>query len=225
MEYKLSPSLIDSYNKYVLDDTLVTEESLIKSITGIRELSPAFLYGEAVHKFVEKGPEAFDYADGYYKVKVKGYDTVISFGLKSAEIVQAYRAERVGAINELPLTAFIILNETDSVRLNLRLDSLNLNVVEDIKTVKGREPNFMQYQDSMQWRIYLHATKAKLFKYQFFPFNVDSQNINNEVIYLEPPQEFVLRPYTDMLEDVKEQIRGLIDFCEKKDLLKHIVIE
>ena len=225
MEYKLSPSLIDSYNKYILDDTLVTEESLIKSITGVKELSPAFLYGEAVHKFIEQGPEAFDFADGYYKVKVKGYDTTISFNEKSAEIVTLYRNQRIGALKELPLTAYIILNEVDSVRLNLRLDSLNLNVVEDIKTVKGREPNFLQYQDSMQWRIYLHATKANLFKYQFFTFNVDSQSTNNEVVYLEPPQEFVLRPYPEMLEDVKEQIRGLIDFCEKKGLLKHIVIE
>lgn len=190
--YRLSPSKIDNFRIYKDEVFDMSKEQLIERLTGVQERSEAMIFGSDVHEFIETGNVA---------------------GLMTEEIeyLLPYREKWIDKAKE----EWATIDLFEGAYSLMRIDMINGNEIEDIK-VSGRFWGVDFYENSVQWKMYLMAMDANVFRYHIFQKR--GKNRPHEFNY----HAFELFRYKGMEDDVYKLARGLIHFCEIEGITEFI---
>lgn len=223
----ISPSKLETFRKYYDEEYqgFITEEKLIQTIIGETfEWSEAMVRGSAYHKVIEHGAADF-FKDGQYLVPIENRDgsvvDTIEFSWQELQAAEKYRSDYPGAIFEVnheykfPCAGHII-------HMNMFIDTMWGNEIHDHKTTDkppGGVGNSIvdSYHRSLQWKIYMVATGASLFRYNIFQFTFKNEFRDVEKF------SFYLPPEKDMFQQMKETADMYIRFCKDKNLMKYII--
>ena len=190
--YRLSPSKIDSFKTYKDEVFNMSKDQLIERLVGKQETTEAMQIGFDVHEFIEKGS-----VGGLYTEEI--------------EYLLPFREEWIDKVKE----EWATLNLFDGAYSLMRIDMMHGNVIEDIK-VSGRFWGVDFYEKSVQWKMYLMAMEAPIFRYHIFQKRGSKRPLSFHY------HNFELFRYKGMEYDVYKLAKELIQFCEMEGITECI---
>lgn len=216
----ITPSKLDVFKKHIdgIWNEWFTKEIVTEQIKGIQKTTFKANLGTAIHLILEKGYERyFNKEKNLYIVEVKNKPEPFIF--KPTEIIPIikYVDSHKRAVKEVFIEHKIKVFDYD-VLIRMKVDQVFGISATDHKT-SDKEPKHDDFENSLQWKIYLLATEAKIFTYNHFQYRRENRGKGNLVIIR---REFPLYPYAGMLNDVKGWIQRFIMFCENESLLDFI---
>lgn len=220
MEYHtlmISPSKLETYRKFKDEEWngFITEEAVITDIKGEKEWSAKMTFGTAFHAVLEHGHERYLQDDGLYHIKVDDMPEEIICTFEELipaiehRIAHPYMVHEIKAKHWLKIKGYNVL-------LNMRVDGAEGLRVHEHKTT-SKPVELEGYERSIQWRIYLLATKAQYVQYNIFKVYEPKKGPRRV-----DPFSFKLFPYEGLERDVCALVHSFIEFCEKRNLLPYI---
>lgn len=221
---KLSPSKLETWRKYMAEEYAgtITKEKVIASITGEQEWSKKATFGSAAHLVMQFGAEKYhDEGSGKYIIKDGQMpEAVVINTYKELYLFDDFHNKHPNMVWETPATLMLNVDGVD-VQLSMRIDGMEGTYVHENKTGEN-DLDFDLYDRSYQWRIYLLKTLADKAQYNHFSYyEPNTRRDAYEVFY----DYMTVYPYPAMEEDVKNGIRGVVDFCRTYDLMGRIMYE
>jgi hypothetical protein len=216
----LSPTKLELFRKYITGEMneYFTEQMVIDSIKGVRRTSFKANLGTAIHLILEKGYDKFyNPATDVFTVRIKDSDTPFVFTKEELKTVIAYIDKKQPSVNEVPVHKVVKVG-SQQVLLRMKIDEMSGVSATDHKTSE-RPLKVSYFENSLQWKIYVLATQARIFYYNYFQYIINQESgklmsINHT--------KFSLYPYEDMESDVKNWIEHFIHFCELNGLIDFI---
>lgn len=239
-KFEFSVSLLESYRKYEADE--ISEDNLLETLHGTKVWSNQMQVGGAIHSIVEHGIERYR-VPNTDKVEVTqgGVDGSVVFLLTDLAPVIEFRLHRPFMVHEVPVRLQFQTNPAFcnplipagpyEFTINGRVDIINGNEVEDVKTTE-REPDATAYIDSCQWKCYLLATGCNVFRYQVFETHRKKSYYEGEGrdrVLIEPvgyeieqPMEVSVYRDNTIMQEVIEIANNLVNYLASKGLLHRI---
>lgn len=235
MIYKLSPSKIEKYRQHVKGEYngFMTAEKLAETIRGEELWTPRAEFGTAFHLVMENG------AEKYYNKSANKY--VIHDDKMPGAIICEYSEIELADEFHKCYGSFMtwetwhvgsIAVDHHVVQLRMRIDGLLGETVHENKTTtRGFKPDF--YERSLQWRIYLMAMETSMVQYNIFPYKepaplAEGKTRRKGTRDLREVEYFPVKFYhggTPMIQEVENNCRGLISWCERNNLMDYITVK
>lgn len=198
-----------------------TKEKVIEQIKGEQKVSFKANMGTAIHSILEHGySKYFNKESELYEVTVKERDQpdeLFVFTKTELQPVMDYVDIHSRAVNEIPMQLTFEVSGYNLV-MNMKVDSMLGVAVTDHKT-SDKEPKHDDFERSLQWKLYLLATEAKIFTYNHFQY----RRLNRGKGPLEiKRREWPLYPYEGMYNDVVGWCMRFINFCREEELFDYI---
>lgn len=210
-EYRISVSILESFRRYMAGvSSWDTEKALLDKLQGKFTGTDKTKIGHAFHKIIED--EVSEPSD----LIVQG----IFFSLDQVEIACKYVNNHPHMFKEI-LGKMLVETNHFVMQVSSRVDGVEGIEIRDTKT-KFREPNFMEYYDSFQWRLYLEIFKCDVFWYDVFEIqnykgNEDLTGVN--IVAHEPYQ--CLR-YDALSQEVEDLINRLANWIHANNYYKYL---
>jgi hypothetical protein len=212
------------YNGYI------TAEKLIETITGKDVWTPKAEFGSAFHLVMEKGADPFwNESAQKYIIDVPQAGTVIC-EYSEIELADEFHKAYGAFMTWETWHKGQIKVDHHTVILNMRIDGLlGQNVHENKTTTREFKPDF--YERSLQWRIYLMAMETSMVQYNIFPYKEPAPLKEGKTKRRAGARELREVKYQPvkfyhggepMIQEVESNIRGLISWCERNNLLDYI---
>ena len=235
MLYSMSPSKVESFRKFLDDSTgFFTEEKLIADLTQPKVWTPKMEFGTAFHSILEQGIEPFlvrkevrhqldidgvdmpiiqRFTHEELMVTIKGVPEPMMLKVEDVKEAIRWRLEHPTAVFEVWNEHELHLPTGDTVKINMRIDSLEGNYVHEFKTT-DKPAKYVNYSNSAQWKLYALSTGAAKVRYTVF------QYFYNEVVerYSVIPQNFDMLPYPNMEGDIKVLVAEFIHYCNLRGI-------
>jgi len=221
-----SPSKLELFRKFIDEEYggWFTKDMVVYNIKGLDEYGVKANYGTAIHELLEKGYEPYyDEMEGVYRVEVKNKGNILpdvfEFTREELAPVMQYYDTHRRAVNEIPL--LLVLNiQGYEVIMRMRVDQMLGVSVTDHKT-SDKEPKLDDFERSLQWKLYLAATEAKVFKYNHFQYQQPKRGPNaGKTIIIHREWEYY--PYPEMWNDIIGWCNRFINFCANENLLDYL---
>lgn len=223
---KLSPSKIETYRKYLVEEYAgtITAEKVIASIKGEEQWSKQATFGSAAHLVMQFGAEKYLDKDeksktfGKYVIKDHDMPEAVILTYSEIELFDKFHVDHPNMVWESK--AVLVLNvDGHEVTINMRIDGMEGLTIHENKTGKN-DLDFDFFEASFQWKCYLLATLANKVEYNVFSYyEPNTRREEYEVFH----DFMVLYPYPTMESDLKEGIRQLIEFCRVHDLMSYLI--
>lgn len=226
----LSPSKLEAFNKFVHKDDYdfeITAQDTIDALLGVKKFKFAFDFGNSVHDFIER------------KYTGEGADQGILYPKEQRQL-EALCDEHLGYLQDATFEEWHTWHPREDVMFNMRLDILYGSRIEELKT-SSKPKTIKDYIDSMQWRIYMLATGARLIKYNVFSYSkkkdilsqwnfkqrlvyggeIDDVRVGQKIRAVYPMRyhAFNIIAYEGMKDDVMRLIDDLIYFCKDEGII------
>lgn len=221
-----SPSKLEVFRKHIHEEYngWFTKEKVIEQIKGEQKVSFKANMGTAIHEILEHGYEPYyDKEKDLYVVKVENRDgtepDIFKFNHNDIIPVINYYETHLMAVNEIPLLMELKVGKY-LVKMRMRVDQMIGTAVTDHKT-SDKEPKVDEYERSVQWKLYLMATKATLFNYNHFQYREPKRGPEAGKLII-TNREWQFYPYPEMESDVIGLCQRFINFCEIEGLFDYI---
>lgn len=211
----------------------ITKEKLIDSLTGKDVWTPQATFGSAFHLVMEKGaPEFLNASSGLYVIQDKQMPDSVVCQYSEIQLADKFHDEYGQYMTWETWHTEPINIDHHIVDLNMRIDGLyGADVHENKTTTHSYDPKF--YMRSLQWRIYLMCMDTAAVQYNIFPYKEPAPMKEGQVKRRKGALEvrevlghFPVKFYhggDTMVREVNLWTRGLIDFCDRNDLLSYIL--
>lgn len=217
-----SPSKLEVFRKFFDEEYngWFTKEKVIEQIKGEQKTSFAANRGTAIHEIIEHGYEKyFNTETGKYHVTVENRDgsepDIFIFSAEDLKPVMEYHDTHKRAINEIPLELSLKVG-IKNVIMRMRLDQMLGKAVIDHKT-SDKEPKLDEFERSVQWKLYLMATGANMFIYNYFQIKEPKRGPNKGRVII-TRKEWTFYRYPKMEDDIIGWCNRFMNFCEIEEL-------
>ena len=201
--YKVSPSLLDSFDivqKGIFDKPV---EDLIASIKREFVPGPAMEFGTAVHEFIETG------------------DMNLLHPNTAMQLIPFYEKHK-GTAKEVKIRPEIF----PGIKISMMADELHGVHIGEFKT-GSRFYGHAFYDRSPQWKFYLMGFEARRMVYYHFLYrkpSVSAFPVKFPVLFT-GFKCFDYYPYKGMEQEMKNLCIEFIEFCKVHNLEQYITIE
>lgn len=217
----LSPSKLETWRKYQDEEYggFITKEKVIEAIKGEGEWSDAATFGSAFQAVIEHGAEKF-YNESDDKFHVQDDQMPSALILEYSEIYLAdkFHKDHPAMIHESRASLDLVVDNY-KVHFSMRLDAMEGTVIHENKT-SSRYMKFDFFESSYQYKVYFLATGATACQYNIFAY--DEPNTKHP-LYRVYYDFLTLFPYPDLEAEVKNGIRGVINFCEINGISDYLI--
>lgn len=219
-----SPSKLEFFRKFIHEEYngWFTRERVIDNIKGIQERSFKANLGTAIHEVLEKGYKPYyDSERKIYLVTVENRDEdvpndIFEFNDNELAFIKQYYDTHKRVVNEIPLELKLKIQGNDVI-MRMRLDQMQGISVTDHKT-SDKEPKIDEFERSVQWKLYLLATGAKIFNYN----HIQYKKLKKDIEYRLIPKSWQFYPYPEMYNDILGWGNRFINFCKIEGLIEYI---
>lgn len=194
---RISATSFDNFQRYL--DDLMTKDELIQRITAPFEPTREMQIGTAIHSFIEKPVYQID-----------GLYIIDDFKFSDLNILLQNLSNYLDGFQEIK-----IQTKNNNVNLITKLDLWFGNTIVEHKTT-FKQFETEKYINSWQWKLYLFATNAKLFKY-----NIIGLQEKDGIIGIKYNEMFDLYPYEKLAYDCENIISEFAKFITDNDLLNY----
>jgi len=207
---RLSATLLESSRLYFAG--VISQESLIESITGKVEETQQMALGTAFHQVFEDPDAYMEMWDDAHVYHSNGFVFDAQLVDKSVADIWAQCP-----IMEVPSSDLTLTTDYGPVRISCRADAMAGLDVFELKTTQ-KYPAPERFLNSMQWRSYVLAYGATSVSYRIVQLKhlkkVDVWTITNT-------ETIKLFPYPKITEDVTKAATRLIEFIHHHNLDEH----
>lgn len=232
----VSPSKINAYltylnaipsdkHDYLVDREggwKVTLEDLIDQIKGTKVWKVSLNIGSSIHAAIEGDPKLkmFDSQEmlNYYVKDDK--DKLALLHSEHEQIIDICE-KHIPYYKDIVYEQWLQYEIMDNVWINSRTDGLYLNTVDEFKS-SGREKSVKHFEDSIQWKIYLHGTESEKINYHFFIYKQKQKNYVKQRPFELRYKHLEFYRYRGMEKDIKDAVNGFISFCDDNNLMSYI---
>lgn len=223
--YKFSVSKLEAFRKFFDGVSWMSEEKLITQVTTRQPWSGQMEVGGAIHTLIEKGPEPFrdPTSTRLYVTNPELPGSVISLDEELIKPVLDYRAKYPNRLHEMPESYVGRCIQGFDFTLNFRIDCLWRDEVHEYKTKHEKDPDYLEYEESLQWKVYLLQTKAAIARYFVFKTVTERNNLTglDEYRCLEP-LVIDLYPYDQLETDIQQYAGLFIEWALDKKIEQHL---
>lgn len=219
---RISPSKVETWRKYHLEEYngFITKEKVIEALTGTTPWTPEATFGSAFHLVMQHGAGRYVSAEvnneglPLFRIQDHEMPTPVILTYQEIALADKFHLAHPGMVWEVQGTYYLDVDEF-RIMIPFRIDAMEGQEIHENKT-STRDLQYDFFEESMQWKIYLLATRCP--KVQVNVFSYDEPNTKRK--YYEVYQDHLtLYPYEDLQEDVRQGIRGLITFCKSQGLM------
>lgn len=214
----MSPSKIENFRLYIDEEYngSISLNDAIKSIKGESVWKSGMNYGSAIHAVLEYGHQKYLKKGGICIIKEDDFPESIRMTLEELYPVIEYRRRYPNLISEIKLTHRLTLPRC-TVQIPMRIDAMNGLVVHEHKNTKNSF-HLEDYERSVQWKIYLVATKALYLQYNIFVW----KKLKDKPVEIKR-ESFRLYRYPGIIDDISETVNMIINFCNTHGLTQFII--
>ena len=207
---RLSATLLESSRLYFAG--VISQESLIESITGKVEETPQMALGTAFHQVFEDPDAYMEMWDDAHVYHSNGFVFDAQLVDKSVADIWAQCP-----IMEVPSSDLTLQTDYGPVRISCRADAMvGLDVFELKTTQKYPAPE--RYLNAMQWRAYVLAYGATSVTYRV----VQLKHLKEPDVWTKTNYETMTQyPYPQITQDVTYAATRLIEFIQHHNLNEH----
>ena len=207
---RLSATLLESSRLYFAG--VISQESLIESITGKVEETPQMALGTAVHQVCEDPDAYMEMWDDAHVYHSNGFVFDAQLVDKSVADIWAQCP-----IMEVPSSDLTLQTDYGPVRISCRADATAGLDVWELKTTQ-RVPSPERYLNSMQWRAYVLAYGATSVTYRI----VQLKHLKEPDVWTITNSETMTQyPYPQITQDGTYAATRLIEFIQHHNLNEH----
>ena len=207
---RLSATLLESSRLYFAG--AISQESLIESITGKVEPTPAMELGNAFHAVFEDPDAYMEMWDDAHVYHAHGFVFDAQLVDKSVADIWAQCP-----IMEVPSSDLMLQTDYGPVRISCRADAMAGLDCFELKTTQ-RAPNTAKYLDSMQWRAYVLAYGATSVTYRV----VQLKHLKEPDVWTITNTETMTQyPYPQITQDLTKAATRLVEFIQHHNLDAH----
>jgi hypothetical protein len=169
--YRIRVTLLESFRRYINEvSEYDTEERLIEMIKGDFKGNDKSRVGSAFHRIVEEGERAWlpsSPRPGAFAVVPDPGEAPILFNQDFVSAALNYRRARPNMTHEVPIHKIFNVPRLGQVMITGKIDGIEGRVLEDQK-VQFKDPNYAEFLDSIQWKLYCNILGVDRFNYHFF---------------------------------------------------------
>lgn len=211
---------LEQFRKWITGCPYVNEQSVIDSISGEFKGNNKTRIGTAGHKFVELGGDCLftDSNDSIPIITIDDeYYSRYSWGqLKTLDnhrrenLPHAFHEQKYG--KEFQTKHYPIC-------VGGTIDVIHGITLRDTKFV-FRKPDYSNYTESVQWKMYLEFTGLDIFYFDLFEFKgyKDEMKLNVSLLEMEQHEPLECIRYKNMEQDNQRLVNEFIDWIELKGL-------
>jgi hypothetical protein len=211
----------------------ITKEKLIESIKGEEVWTPKAEFGSAFHLVLENGSDQYwNESAQKYIIQDKDMPAPVICEPSEVEMADNFHKQYGRYMTWETWHTETIKVDHHEVIFRMRIDGMLGNQVHENKTRAGKfEPDF--YYRSLQWRTYLMSMSTPMVQYNVFtykePAPMKEGQTKRRAGAREIREDFVhnvVKFYhggEPMENEVRHWTRGLINFCERNNLIRYIL--
>lgn len=208
--YRLSPSKIEQFRKHYNSELngIITKESVIDSILGVKTWKAQLDFGTAYHAIIENGfAKYYNESTSMLHVKEDDMKETEIFTMDEAAPAIKYHNSILGAVHECWWEHRFDYGKY-SIVVPMRIDVMHGQRCHEIKTT-SRPVDVESYMNSSQWKIYLVATGTSYVQYDIFRYWAKKEGENRRI----EPVSFKCYPEHDIEQNMKSLARLALEFC------------
>jgi hypothetical protein len=205
MSIRISVTVLEQYRR-MLQTEYTPEQSVVDQIRGVAVEMPWIVNaGKAWHKVLETAAW-----NGKPTVTIGEY----VFSQMDVANARAYIGEGVWELKQTKTvdTAF------GPATLVAQTDHLRGRMITDVKT-KFSAVDERDYEQSLQWKLYLYIHDATVFRYVLCSFNDPKED---GILELREISQFRFWPYVGMEKDCMEWVSQFLEWVESRGLMKYL---
>jgi hypothetical protein len=190
------------------------DEDLVAQLNGVNEPSARMKAGTAWHAALEdRAACATCLSYGVGMMEVQGYL------FSTPDVAEAQNAVGAGS-HEVPGSLLLSIDGVD-VEITGTADHVEGIVVTDHKTVFDT-PDPADYEDSLQWRLYLLLFDCDVFRYMLWHFK---EPADDGVMELKSLTTVRFWKYPEMEQDVRRWASRFIEWCRTRKLMHRLEVQ
>ena len=209
---RVTATMLEAYRRFTTNE-YATYEEMVNTIKGGVEPSPAMLLGTALHSALEW------YVSDFVDIGKDGPTKVFEGHTIDIASVAEYHYNWLDYSWFREVSTAKPVTTVPGLFLKCKADAVAGTTVVDHKvTTKAiTDATLQRYQDSYQWRAYLHAFGCSQFMY-----NVLQCEERNGVWYVVNQEVVYCNDYEGMEADVNNMALQLYQWCEQNDLTEYL---
>lgn len=217
---------LEQFRKWITGCSYVTEQSVIDSISGEFQGNNKTRIGTAGHKFVEMGGDClFTNENDSIPIIPIDDEYYSRYSWEQLQILDNHRRENLPHAFHEQKYGKEFQTKYYPIYVGGTIDVVHGITLRDTKFV-FRSPDYSNYTESQQWKMYLEFMELDIFYFDIFEFKgyKDEMKLNVSTLDLVQHEPLECIRYKNMELDNQKLVEQFIDWIELKGL-KHLLMD